>query len=209
MSAAGADPTAAATGSGSAGMARYARVKGEAEEVVKESGPAVVSIFRPGMIIGSQHTPWRRADREGDDRDVAEHAAEIGRLPLPRNDGVESVIARTHRLVHCRSLRRREPSASRPPRRRSLASSPRRNQRQGRTLEGTFLAKFNGTTESERRVTRGFFVPVHVRGDTGELGTDRRHGVGAQRKTQCRGSRFHGVNDRARGLRGIARLRAV
>jgi hypothetical protein len=33
-------------------------VKGEAEEAVKESGPAVVSIFRPAMIIGSQHTPW-------------------------------------------------------------------------------------------------------------------------------------------------------
>jgi uncharacterized protein YbjT (DUF2867 family) len=39
-------------------MARYARVKGEAEEAVKEGGPAVVSIFRPGMIIGSRHTPW-------------------------------------------------------------------------------------------------------------------------------------------------------
>jgi len=58
MSAAGADPGAAATGSGAAGMARYARVKGEAEEAVKESGPAVVSTFRPAMIIGSQHTPW-------------------------------------------------------------------------------------------------------------------------------------------------------
>lgn len=58
MSAAGADPTASATGSGAAGMARYARVKGEAEEAVKQSGPAVVSIFRPAMIIGSQHTPW-------------------------------------------------------------------------------------------------------------------------------------------------------
>jgi uncharacterized protein YbjT (DUF2867 family) len=58
MSAVGADPTAAATGSGAAGMARYARVKGEAEEAVKDSGPAVVSIFRPAMIIGSQHTPW-------------------------------------------------------------------------------------------------------------------------------------------------------
>jgi uncharacterized protein YbjT (DUF2867 family) len=58
MSAAGADPTAATTGSGAAGMARYARVKGEAEEAVKESGPPVVSIFRPAMIIGSQHTPW-------------------------------------------------------------------------------------------------------------------------------------------------------
>ncbi len=58
MSAAGADPTAATTGSGAAGMARYARVKGEAEEAVKESGLAVVSIFRPAMIIGSRHTPW-------------------------------------------------------------------------------------------------------------------------------------------------------
>jgi len=58
MSAAGANPKAAATGSGAAGMARYARVKGEAEEAVKASGPAVVSIFRPGMIIGSRHTPW-------------------------------------------------------------------------------------------------------------------------------------------------------
>ena len=58
MSAAGADSTAKATGSGAAGMARYARVKGEAEEAVKASGPAVVSIFRPAMIIGSQHTPW-------------------------------------------------------------------------------------------------------------------------------------------------------
>jgi uncharacterized protein YbjT (DUF2867 family) len=58
MSAAGANPTAAASGSGGAGIARYARVKGEAEEAVKEVGPAVVSIFRPAMIIGSQHTPW-------------------------------------------------------------------------------------------------------------------------------------------------------
>jgi len=58
MSAVGADPNAATTGSGAAGMARYARVKGEAEEAVKRSGPAVVSIFRPAMIIGSQHTPW-------------------------------------------------------------------------------------------------------------------------------------------------------
>lgn len=58
MSAVGADPGAATTGSGAAGMARYARVKGEAEEAVTQSGPAVVSIFRPAMIIGSQHTPW-------------------------------------------------------------------------------------------------------------------------------------------------------
>ena len=58
MSAAGADPTAKATGSGTAGMSRYRRVKGESEEAVRASGPAVVSVFRPGMIIGSQHTPW-------------------------------------------------------------------------------------------------------------------------------------------------------
>ena len=61
-SAIGADATAATTGSGAAGMARYARVKGEAEEAVKASGPPVVSIFRPAMIIGSQHTPWREAN---------------------------------------------------------------------------------------------------------------------------------------------------
>lgn len=58
MSAAGADPNASTTGSGAAGMARYARVKGEAEDAVKADGPTVVSIFRPAMIIGSQHTPW-------------------------------------------------------------------------------------------------------------------------------------------------------
>jgi uncharacterized protein YbjT (DUF2867 family) len=58
MSAAGADPTAKASGSGAAGMSRYNRVKGEAEEAVRASGPAVVSVFRPAMIIGSQHTPW-------------------------------------------------------------------------------------------------------------------------------------------------------
>jgi uncharacterized protein YbjT (DUF2867 family) len=58
MSAAGADPTAKASGSGAAGMSRYNRVKGESEEAVRASGPALVSIFRPAMIIGSQHTPW-------------------------------------------------------------------------------------------------------------------------------------------------------
>ncbi|MCC6243387.1 MAG: hypothetical protein IT353_11135 [Gemmatimonadaceae bacterium] len=58
MSAVGADPTAAETGSGAAGGSRYARVKGEAEVAVKAVGPEVVSIFRPAMIIGSQHTPW-------------------------------------------------------------------------------------------------------------------------------------------------------
>lgn len=58
MSAAGADPTAKASGSGGAGMSRYRRVKGESERAVCESGPAIVSTFRPAMIIGSQHTPW-------------------------------------------------------------------------------------------------------------------------------------------------------
>lgn len=58
MSAGGADATASTTGSGAAGFARYSRVKGEAEEAVKVGGPSVVSIFRPAMIIGSQHTPW-------------------------------------------------------------------------------------------------------------------------------------------------------
>jgi uncharacterized protein YbjT (DUF2867 family) len=58
MTAGGADPTAKASGSGAAGMSRYNRVKGEAEEAVRASGPAIVSVFRPAMIIGSQHTPW-------------------------------------------------------------------------------------------------------------------------------------------------------
>ena len=39
-------------------MPRYNRVKGESEEAVRASGPPRVSIFRPAMIIGSQHTPW-------------------------------------------------------------------------------------------------------------------------------------------------------
>jgi uncharacterized protein YbjT (DUF2867 family) len=58
MSVIGADLNAKTTGSGAAGMARYSRVKGEAEAAVRSQGPAVVSIFRPAMIIGSQHTPW-------------------------------------------------------------------------------------------------------------------------------------------------------
>ena len=58
MSAAGADPTANASGSGAAGMSRYNRVKGEAEEAVRANGPAIVSVFRPAMIMGSRHTPW-------------------------------------------------------------------------------------------------------------------------------------------------------
>jgi uncharacterized protein YbjT (DUF2867 family) len=57
MSAVGSDATAAASGSGAAGMGRYRRVKGEAEIAVQESGPPVVSIFRPALIIGSDHTP--------------------------------------------------------------------------------------------------------------------------------------------------------
>lgn len=57
MSAVGADINAKITGSGVAGMGRYSRVKGEAEAAVQDSGPTVVSIFRPAMIIGSRHTP--------------------------------------------------------------------------------------------------------------------------------------------------------
>lgn len=58
MTAVGANPNAKSTGSGAAGMARYSRVKGEAEQAAAATGPAIVSIFRPAMIIGSQHTPW-------------------------------------------------------------------------------------------------------------------------------------------------------
>ena len=57
MSAIGADHNARTTGSGAAGMARYARVKGEAEVAVTREGPASVSLFRPALILGSQHTP--------------------------------------------------------------------------------------------------------------------------------------------------------
>jgi uncharacterized protein YbjT (DUF2867 family) len=57
MSAIGADHNARTTGSGAAGMARYARVKGEAEVAVTRQGPAIVSLFRPSLILGSQHTP--------------------------------------------------------------------------------------------------------------------------------------------------------
>ena len=57
MSAVGANP-AAGTSGGAAGSPRYNRVKGEAENAVRVSGPAIVSVFRPAMIIGSQHTPW-------------------------------------------------------------------------------------------------------------------------------------------------------
>ena len=57
MSAIGADASASTSGSGAAGMPRYNRVKGEAEQAVLDQGPAVVSIFRPSVIIGSQHTP--------------------------------------------------------------------------------------------------------------------------------------------------------
>lgn len=57
MSAIGADPQARTSGSGAAGMPRYARVKGEAEQAVLSQGLAVVSILRPSVIIGSRHTP--------------------------------------------------------------------------------------------------------------------------------------------------------
>ena len=57
MSAMGANAAASARGSGAAGTSRYNRVKGEAEAAVLASGIAVVSVFRPAMIIGSRHTP--------------------------------------------------------------------------------------------------------------------------------------------------------
>ena len=57
MSAIGADIHARTTGSGAAGMPRYARVKGEAEQAVLRDGPEVVTVFRPSVIIGSRHTP--------------------------------------------------------------------------------------------------------------------------------------------------------
>jgi len=57
MSAMGANIEARTTGSGAPGMARYSRVKGEAEAAVRNEGPAIVSIFRPALIIGSRHTP--------------------------------------------------------------------------------------------------------------------------------------------------------
>jgi uncharacterized protein YbjT (DUF2867 family) len=57
MSALGADINARTTGSGAAGMPRYARVKGESEAAVVKQGPPIVSIFRPGVIVGSRHTP--------------------------------------------------------------------------------------------------------------------------------------------------------
>ena len=57
MSAIGADINAKSTGSGAAGLPRYARVKGESEAAVIQHGPAIVSIFRPAVIVGSQHTP--------------------------------------------------------------------------------------------------------------------------------------------------------
>ncbi len=40
MSAAGANPTAKASGSGAAGMSRYNRVKGESEAALRASGPS-------------------------------------------------------------------------------------------------------------------------------------------------------------------------
>lgn len=57
MSAIGADIKAKPTGSGAAGMSRYSRVKGEAEAAVQNQGPEITSIFRPSLIVGSQHTP--------------------------------------------------------------------------------------------------------------------------------------------------------
>src|SRR6185369_3870704 len=57
MSAAGANPAASPSGSGAAGMSRYNRVKGDAEEAVRANGPAIVSVFRPAMIATAKHHP--------------------------------------------------------------------------------------------------------------------------------------------------------
>ena len=57
MSAAGANPNTWDYGPGAAGFPRYNRVKGDAEEAVKQSGISHISIFRPAMISGIPHTP--------------------------------------------------------------------------------------------------------------------------------------------------------
>ncbi len=119
MSAAGADPTAKASGNGAAGMARYRRVKGESEEAVRASGPAVVSVFRPGhdhrfsahavaaregaavalvRHAGEVQVDLRGTDREGHDRD--RQAAPGGQRDVspPRNDGADRAVLRPRHM---------------------------------------------------------------------------------------------------------------
>jgi len=57
MTSAASNPKAWDWGPGGAGFPRYLRVKGEAEEAVKNSGIDHVSIFRPGAILGIPNTP--------------------------------------------------------------------------------------------------------------------------------------------------------
>ena len=73
------------------------RVVGRAHRIAthtlaaRESASCV--LVRDAREIQIDH---RRADREGDNRNVTDHADEkIGRLPLPRNDGAKSVSAIT------------------------------------------------------------------------------------------------------------------
>jgi uncharacterized protein YbjT (DUF2867 family) len=91
-------------------MARYNRVKGESEAAVRASGPAIVSVFRPAMIIGSQHTPWLlektlplfsfitpakyrsiRVEQiaKGDDRDREAPPRDERDVSLPGDDGAD------------------------------------------------------------------------------------------------------------------------
>ena len=57
MTSAGADPTASERGSGAAGMSRYRRVKGEAEQAVRDGGPPIA--FRRNEV-GSRDGGVRR-----------------------------------------------------------------------------------------------------------------------------------------------------
>jgi len=52
----------------------------------------VVGLSVLGVGAGKVPFDHRRADRKGDGRDLTERADEIGRVPLPRNGGVEPVI---------------------------------------------------------------------------------------------------------------------
>ena len=82
----------ASTSGASAVLSGNSATKMNPKTVAKSVHPGV--LVRHDCEIQIDH---RRADSEGDDRDVTEHAPDIGRLPLLRYDGVESVIASTHR----------------------------------------------------------------------------------------------------------------
>ncbi len=103
------------------GVRRGLRLRGLSARTPRSPGHCSAAAPRPRSASCVRRRRSRRADREGDDRDVTEHAGEIGRLPLPRNDGVESVIARTHHLVArnartpCRWRARRPQTPAGPP----------------------------------------------------------------------------------------------